>query len=166
MKAIKLCLLISVMCSLSLTAQDRRIGLTGSIQGGQFGIGMPVWTGAKFMLVPAIELKIAQGMSSDLGIGLAARKYLKVEKIAPYLGVKAGALINIPSKNNEFDDSTLVDKLLGLNAGAEYFIDEKFSFGVEAQGNFTLSDSKSQRFGNPGKINFNTGTAITATVYF
>jgi len=118
------------------------------------------------MLVPAVELKIAQGMSSDLGIGLAARKYLKVEKIAPYLGVKAGALINIPSKNNELDDSTLVDKLLGLNAGAEYFIDEKFSFGVEAQGNFTLSDSKSQRFGNPGKINFNTGTAITATVYF
>lgn len=166
MRKLSLILFLFFIISLSLVAQTRKVGLSGSIQGGQFGIGLPVWTGAKFLLVPAVEFKFAQDAGTDFGIGLAARKYLRVEKISPYLGLRAGALFNMPSKNNELEEGTLVDILAGLNAGAEYFIDEKFSLGVEAQGNLTKSDSGSNRFGNPGKINFNTGTAVTATVYF
>jgi hypothetical protein len=50
--------------------------------------------------------------------------------------------------------------------GAEYFLSDSFSFGVEAQGNLTKSDENSSRFGNPGGVNFNTGAMVSATVYF
>jgi hypothetical protein len=75
-------------------------------------------------------------------------------------------LIKIPSSENEIITKTQIDILGGLAFGGEYFLTDNFSFGVEAQGNLTKSDENSFRFGNPGKINFNTGTMISATIYF
>ena len=88
-------------------------------------------------------------------------------RISNNYGISTGyAAINKPSSDNEIDNDTKVDIILGIAFGAEYFLDEHFSIGVEAQGNLTQSDEKSIRFGNPDGTNFNTATMITATVYF
>lgn len=156
-----------VSLSASLHSQDKKfIGISGSIQGNQYGILIPMWLGEKFVLAPAIDLKYAEGTGTDIGIGLSPRFYLKNDKTAPYFGLKIGALLNKPSSENEIDTDTKLDLLGGIAFGGEYFLAEKFSFGVELQGNFTKSDDKSNRFGNPGGLNFNTGTMISATLYF
>ncbi len=102
----------------------------------------------------------------DIGFALAPRFYLKKEKISPYVGLKVGTLINKPSSENKIDTETKIDLLGGLAFGGEYFLSDNFSFGVEIQGNLTKSDENSYRFGNPGGVNFNTSTMISATVYF
>jgi len=70
------------------------------------------------------------------------------------------------SKENDTDISQKIDKFAGNGVGAEYFFDKHFSIGVEAQGNVTVSDMNSFRFGNPDGTNFNTATMVTANVYF
>jgi len=145
---------------------EKKIGLSGSVQESQFGISLPLWLGEKFVLAPAFDLKYAEKVGIDFSVGLASRFYFKTEKLAPYFGIKFGAAINIPSSDNKIDNNTKVDFLGGLAFGVEYFIAEKFSLGVEAQGNFTKSDKDSNRFGNPDGLNFNTATMISATIYF
>ena len=114
----------------------------------------------------AFDLKFAEKIGTDFGIALVPRFYLKKDKIAPYFGLRAGVLINKPSSENEVDTETKLDLLGGVAFGGEYFLSDYFSFGVEVQGNLTKSDKNSNRFGNPDGINFNTGTLISATVYF
>jgi hypothetical protein len=144
----------------------RFIGLSGSIQGNQFGILIPMWLEERFVLAPAFDLKFAEGVGTDLSIGLVPRWYLNDEILAPYFGIKIGTIINIPSSKNEIDTDTKADIVGGIAFGAEYFFTDRFSLGVEAQGNFTKSDKKSNRFGNPDGINFNTATMVSATIYF
>jgi hypothetical protein len=157
---------LTMMTLLSFGQQKRSIGLTGTFDAGQYGIQVPIFVTGKFSLAPVLEVKYAEKVSTDLGIGLEARKYFKVEKLSPYAGIKVGALFNFPSSKNEIDTENKTDILAGLAFGAEYFLDDNFSLGIEAQGNFTKSDVGSYRFGNPGRINFNTGTMLSATVYF
>lgn len=160
-------IVIFILSSTFLYSQEsKRIGLSGSIQGNQFGILVPIWLGEKFAIAPAFDLKIAEKVGIDFGIALAPRFYFKKEKIAPYFGLKVGALINKPSSENVIDPKTKVDLLGGVAFGGEYFLSDNFSFGVEVQGNLTKSDKNSNRFGNPDGINFNTGTMISATIYF
>ena len=160
--------LIFMMLSSLLYSQEskKNIGISGSLQDNQFGILVPIWVGEKFVVAPAFDLKYAEKVGTDFGIALATRFYLKKEKISPYLGLRIGALINKPSSENEVDTETKLDLLGGLAFGGEYFLSDNFSFGVEIQGNLTKSDKNSNRFGNPDGINFNTGTMISATLYF
>ncbi|MBK7213429.1 MAG: hypothetical protein IPH88_09095 [Bacteroidales bacterium] len=162
-----LAILLLLLTSGSLFAQQKRnIGLSATIQGNQYGIMMPVWVSSKVAIVPVVELVSASKIGTDLGIGVSPRYYFKTDKLCPYLGVKLGTVLNFPSSKNQVDDKTKVDLIGGLNFGAEYFIAEKLSLGIEAQGNFTKSDKNSNRFGNPDGINFNTGTMLVATIYF
>ena len=159
--------LIFILFSTSLFSQEStKIGISGSIQGGQFGVLVPIWLSEKFVLAPAFELKFAEKIGTDFGFALVPRYYFKKEKLSPYVGLRVGALINDPSSDNTTDTETKVDLLGGLAFGGEYFLSDNFSFGVEVQGNFTKSDENSNRFGNPDGVNFNTGTMISATVYF
>jgi hypothetical protein len=64
------------------------------------------------------------------------------------------------------EGDSVTDIIAGLGFGGDFFLDEQFSLGVELQGNFTFSDEGSMRFGNPGGINFNTASQITASIYF
>jgi len=80
----------------------------------------------------------------------------------PYLGLKFGALFYFP----DGDKKSTLDFMTGVAFGGEYFFNEHFSLGIEAQGNFTISDKSSERFGNPGKTNFNLGTQVSASIYF
>jgi hypothetical protein len=146
--------------------ENHPFGVSSTIQSGQLGISMPVWLGEKFVLAPAVDFKYAEKVGTDISIGVAPRFYLKKEKLAPYWGFRIGTLINIPASDNEVDDQTKLDILAGLNFGGEYYLSDRFSVGIEAQGNLTKSDKNSGRFGNPGGVNINLATLIFATMYF
>jgi hypothetical protein len=143
-----------------------KTGLTASFQESQYGILVPIWLGERFVLAPALNFSFAEKMGTDIGIGLAPRFYLKKETVSPYFGLKFGAMINLPYSELETDKNNKVDIVGGVAFGAEYFLAENFSLGVEAQGNLTKSDEGSNRYGNPGGLNFNLGTMLSATVYF
>jgi len=150
----------------SFAQHKGKVGLSGTIQNDQFGILLPIWLGESVVLAPAFDLKFAEKIGTDFSIGLVPRFYFKHEKLCPYFGLKAGTAINIPSSDNQADNTTTYDIIGGVAFGAEYFIVDNFSVGVEAQGNFTKSAKESNRFGNPGGVNFNTATMISATIFF
>ena len=157
---------VLLLSSTSFSQGETKIGISGSVQANQLGILLPVRINERVVVAPAFDFKFAETVGVDFSVGLVPRFYLNDEKLAPYFGLKFGAMINIPSSDNVIDDETKVDFLGGLAFGAEYFLSESFSFGVEAQGNVTKSAENSYRFGNPGGINFNTATMISATIYF
>ncbi len=143
-----------------------RVGLSGTVQSDQFGISVPVWLSENFALAPSIGILYAEKVSTDFAIGLASRFYFSTEGLAPYFALNVGTAIKIPSDDNIMEEDIMVDFIFGLGYGAEYFISDHFSLGVEAQLNLTKSDENSNRFGNPGGVNINTATMITATIYF
>ncbi|HLO92015.1 MAG TPA: hypothetical protein VK172_12700 [Lentimicrobium sp.] len=162
--------LVILFFVVSTSAQTtKRLGLTAGIQGNQYGIAVPIRLTQSFSLIPSVAMTYVQENSTDLSTGLAARFYIKQAKVSPYATLRGGVGINLPYNDAEqvmIDKSTRMDIFGGIAFGGEYFIDEHFSFGVEAQGNVTKSDDGSFRFGNPGKVNFNTATMISATIYF
>jgi hypothetical protein len=143
-------------------AVERTWGLSALIQGGQLDIILPIWAGNKAVIAPAFNVVYVEDAGVDLGIGIAPRFYLRMDKVAPYISGRVGAFFNLPSGNAE----ETTDWLLGLAFGGEYFLNTKFSIGVEAQANFAISDDLSSRFGNPGGLSLNTATAVFASIYF
>lgn len=163
-------LLVALFSTPLATAQTEPapgVGLSASVQAGQFDIALPVWTGPSLAIVPSVGFDFAQDVGTDLRFGLAARFYRRVAEVAPYVGLRGGVLFFSPAEreNGPELDST-VDFLVGGAFGAEAFLLPAFSLGVEAQLNATFSAEESARFGNPGNVNLNTGAAVTATVYF
>jgi hypothetical protein len=138
-----------------------KVGLSASLQDNQFDILVPIWLGSNLSIAPSIGLIWTQDAGSDLRIALVPRFYFSKSKVSPFLGGRIGLLRATPSVG-----TGTTDWLLGLAMGGEYFLDNHFSFGIESQINLTISDQNSSRFGNPGKKNLNTATAIFATVYF
>jgi hypothetical protein len=163
-------LILFILCSIAFSKtyaqQNAKVGLTATIQESSMGIMVPVWFTNHFMLAPAFSMKTAQNIGTDYSIGFIPRFYFKKETLSPYIGLKIGSLINMPSSTNTVSTSTVVDFMGGIAFGAEYFLSDHFSLGVEAQGNYTKSGKDSNRFGNPGGSNFNTATMFLATVYF
>jgi hypothetical protein len=166
----KKALLISIAFLLAgkmiYSQSDVKVGLSGTLQSSQFGISVPMWLGEMFVLAPGFDLKYAETIGTDFSFGLSARFYFKKEKLCPYFGLKAGAAFFMPSSDNTISTSNKVDLLGGIAYGLEYFITDNLSFGVEAQGNLTKSHKESNRYGNPGGLNFNTATMLSATIYF
>lgn len=159
-------LIFTFFTSYTFSQDNLKVGLSGSVQSNQFGILIPVWVGEKTVFAPAFDVKFAQDIGSEFSFGFAIRMYIKKDKIAPYIGLKIGAVKYTPSRNNILDNSKSFDILAGIAVGGEYFLANNLSIGVEAQGNLTKSDENSYRFGNPGGINFNTATMIIANIYF
>jgi uncharacterized membrane protein (UPF0136 family) len=167
MKKVLIISLLFLLPGKMLYAQsEAKIGLSGTVQSNQFGISIPVWLGEMFVLAPGLDLKYAETVGTDFSFGLSARYYLKKEIVCPYLGLKAGTAFFMPSSDNPLNDKSKMDLLGGIAFGIEYFVADKLSFGIEAQGNFTKSDKRSNRFGNPDGLNFNTATMLSATAYF
>lgn len=137
------------------------VGLSASLQTTQFDILLPIWVGDRFSIAPAFGAVWGQGQGSDIHLAVMPRFYLYRERVAPYIGARIGVLLASP----ENGEST-ADILTGGAFGGEYFVDRHISVGVESQINITLSADKSSRFGNPGKMNINTGVALFATLYF
>ncbi len=141
---------------------NKTFGLSASVQGGQLDIILPIWVGSKIVIAPAFSVVYVEDAAIDLGVGIAPRFYLRTGRVAPYIGGRAAAFFLMPSGNAQ----NITDWLLGLTLGGEYFLDPKFSIGVEAQANFAISDDFSGRFGNPGGLSLNTATAIFVSIYF
>lgn len=158
------CVLLLPLLTYSQQTQNqnpRKIGLTATVQSSQFDVLMPVWISSKTVVGPSVSFVSVSDSGSELGVGAFSKFYFRTETIAPYWGLRGGAIIGMPSGADN-----IVDFITGLSVGGDYFIHEKFSFGVEVQGNFTISDDGSTRFGNPGGVNFNTASVITASLYF
>lgn len=166
-KKILIILIALLVVSISSFSQNKgKIGLSGTIQGSQLGISVPMWLGENFVLAPSFSLCSVEKTGTDLSFGLAPRFFFQHRRIFPYFGLKAGAYAFVPSKENTVNDEKLIDIYSGMAFGGEFFVSEYFSFGVEAQGNFTKSAKNSERFGNPDGINFSTATMVYATLYF
>ena len=148
--------------------KESKIGISALVQDGQYDILLPIVISNSFVIAPAIGIASVSDAGTDIGLGLVTRFYLNDSKVKPFLGGRAGIMIFSPSKpeGSSIDPESTTDFILGFLAGGEYFFDEGFSFGVEAQLNASVSDKYSSRFGNPGGVNVNTGAAVFATVYF
>lgn len=158
--------LVLFLFKTSFSQTDSKVGLTAIVQDVQLGFNLPIWVGDKTVLAPSIDFTTAEDVGTDIGLGVGFRFYRKVEKLSPYAGIRIGALINSPSNNNALNTEQTTDWIFGPIFGGEYFLSERFSFGVEGQGNIAFSDEESNRFGNPGNVNFNLGTVFMATIYF
>lgn len=159
-------LLISTFTSIGYaqnTEDDNRtFGFTASLQTDQLDFLVPIWVSEQMTIAPTVSVVSAKEVGSDITIGVQPKFYTsKPEKAALFIAVKGGVVIGIPDEGDN-----IYDFIAGAGVGGEYFLDKNFSFGIELQGNFTISDEGSFRFGNPGNVNFNTATAITASIYF
>lgn len=163
MKKSRLLVVGILFCLTSAFSQERtgKIGLSANVQELQFDLIVPVWVTQNISINPSFGFLGATKQAIDISLGLAIRQYLSEDKFSPYIGLRGAGFFLKPNKG---DNST--DFLAGLFLGGEYFIDSRFSIGVEGQINATFSDKYSNRFGNPDGINFNTATALYATFYF
>ena len=163
-------IILSILISLFITnaktiAQEAdtkpKYGLTASFQDSQFDIIVPVWISNSIKIAPAVSYISVSDVGSDFSIGVILNSYFRRAKVSPYIGFRAGTLILSPENGDSVGDT-----ILGASFGGEYFIDDYFSFGIEAQVNVSMSDEKSNRFGNPDGTNINTGMAVFGSIYF
>lgn len=143
----------------NLTGQ--KFGFTASLQGGQMDIIIPVFSSDNVYFAPAVGFSSAQEGGSEIRIGIVPRFYINRDAVSGFISARVGALITSPS---EGEGQT--DVIAGIGGGGEYFFSRHLSCGVEAQLNASFSGEKSMRFGNPGKMNLNTATAVFVSVYF
>jgi len=150
------------------SSNSNSFGISALVQDSQFDILFPIPISGSAVIAPAVGFLYASEAGTDISFGLVGRFYLNNQVVKPFLGGRAGIIIFSPasSDDGQVEPESTTDFLIGLLAGGEYFINESFSFGVEAQINATVSDENSSRFGNPGGTNINTGAAVFATVYF
>jgi hypothetical protein len=155
-------ILILSIASVSNAQSNRTWGLSAAIQDTQLDFMIPIWTGSNNVMAPGVGVITIGSGGTDLRLGLTDRIYLNTDKnIMPFLGGRAGILMAMPNSG----EST-TDLVFGLLGGGEYFFSDNFSIGIEAQINFSISDEKSSRFGNPGETNINTASMIFASIYF
>jgi hypothetical protein len=160
----KLIFIVVLILSSSITnAQEERTwGVSANIQSNQFEFLIPIWASPTSTISPSISFVAAQDGGADLSLGLVPKFYLsEPEEAVPFVSFRGGAIIGIPNRGDP-----IVDFLFGAGFGGEYFFKPKFSVGIELQGNLTISDEGSFRFGNPGNVNFNTATSLTASIFF
>ncbi|KAA3615741.1 MAG: hypothetical protein D8M58_16235 [Calditrichaeota bacterium] len=144
------------------TEKERSFGITAVIQGSHFDISLPIWTSEGFVVAPSFYLASVEDSQTRFGTGVAFKKYKHIDDVSPYFGGRlVAAFVNL-SRGDEF----FADYVAGIFAGGEYFFHHQFSIGIEGQLNATFSDKQSVQFGNPGKMTINTGTIITANIYF
>ncbi len=159
--ALVVCSLLSLSHSSFAQQQvTRTIGLSASIQSAQSFIVVPIFVGDRLVLAPGVALSYAEGTGTDLGLALGPKFYTEMGRIAPYLALRGAAFVALPSGG-----SSVIDWLFGIAFGGDYFVNPRFSFGVEAQLNATVSDNVSPRFGNPGGVNLDTAAAVNVTIY-
>ena len=134
----------------------RKFGLTGSVQGGQTTILVPLWLGDRLTVAPGFSLLWVDGVTTNIGLQVTPRLYLDMDRIAPYITGTVGVRLNMP---NAAGDTT--DLMFALGFGGEYFINPKFSFGVEALLNGFITDISGADI-----FSITTATAVHANVYF
>lgn len=143
-----------------LSAQQRSVtrtwGLSASVQTGQVDILIPIWAGNSLVLAPGFNVNYVQNVTTNLGVEIVPRLYLDNARVSPYITGVAGLNFNMPDVGR---DTT--DLILGIGLGGEYFVNPKFSFGVEGRVTgfvFDLSTAQNTAISTSG--------AVVANVYF
>jgi len=135
-------------------------GLSAILGSNQSDIAMPFWVGSKLVMMPAIGISYGENINTVISFGLAAKFfYNDDQKVRPYFSPKFLVFHNSPSQgisNTDFG--------VGVGLGAEYFLDTKFSLGLEAQLNYIQARSIS--YINQSYKNINTGSVVFACFYF
>ncbi len=165
MRQIVVTVLILAVTSTYVSAQtadnDRKFGISASLQEARTEISFPWWTSDRSVIIPSFSFVSASDHATDIGLGLGLRRNTGSGDAVPYFGIQAGLLIFSPDRGDN-----VTDFMIGPMVGGEYFFSDHFSVGVEAQLNVTVADDHSNRWGNPGGTNVNTATAALATFYF
>lgn len=132
----------------------RSVGLGAYIQMSQPDFLIPLWVAPNLVVVPEIRFSNTENSKTDLGVGLALRIYSKIARIAPYFGVRGRADLTLPSGGG----GSSTDITAGAFAGGEYFINNQFSFGIEAHLLAMIPDTGSRKI--------ETETKMLANIYF
>ena len=134
----------------------RKFGLTASIQGGQPAILIPLWLGDTMILAPGIQINYLENVRSDFALFLAPRFYMDMKRVAPYIAAQVGVMFNRPDVGAKTQNL-----LLAAGFGGEYFVNPKFSFGIEALLVGSVFD-----LSGANVIGIATAMAVHANVYF
>lgn len=169
-RAMKNCRRMFVMlCALGLFAwgsspclaqtQEREIkrtwGVSTYLQTAPVNIVIPIWLTPRFVLAPLLTVNYLENSATTIGGGVALRIYPVMQRVAPYWGVRAQAINTNPSGPG----SGATAYAGSLYFGGEFFLNPKFSLGVEPGLNITLPP-------NSGPIAVTTATVMVATVHF
>lgn len=153
-------IILTFFCLITATAfaQNRpgkgTKGLAASIQGNQTNILLPIWTSQETVIAPVVGIRYEADIATNLNLGVQSRFYRTLGRdFAHYLGVQGLIQHRSPDVG---DDQT--DLIIGGTGGGEYFLNPRFSLGVEAQLNLFLRDGNNNILA--------TGAAITGTYYF
>jgi|GEM_PF-1788383 len=98
------------------------IGISASVQGDQFSFLVPIWLDEHFSLAPAVEIRSATAIGTEYGIGIVPRYYFDREKVAPFIGARAGAILYQPAKVNGINPTSTTDILVGALLGQTIFL--------------------------------------------
>ncbi|MDZ7266342.1 MAG: hypothetical protein ONB48_04305 [candidate division KSB1 bacterium] len=140
-------------------AQNQEIkrtwGVSTYLQTAPVTIVIPIWLTPQFVLAPLLNVNYQEKAATTLGAGFALRIYPSMQRVAPYWGVN-GRAINI---NLSGPGGSATGYAGSIYFGGEFFINPKFSLGVEPGISITLPP-------NSGPINVATTTLMVATAHF
>lgn len=151
--------LIMMLGAAAAHAQDRpdagTVGLSASLQSNQTNLKVPIWASDNVVIAPVVGILHQNDSYTTFNIGVNPRFYQSLgSDFATYIG--AQGLLQHTSIEGADDENS--DFLVGASGGGEYFLDEHFSLGVEAQLNFLFEESDDN--------NIYTAAAIIGTFYF
>lgn len=140
-------------------AQERQIkrtwGVSTYLQTAPINLVIPIWITQQVVLAPLVNFNYLENSATTIGGGLALRIYPVMERVAPYWGVRAQAATVIPSGPG----GSATGYAAAIYFGGEFFINPKFSLGVEPGVTVALPPYS-------GPINVTTATVMVATVHF
>ncbi|MFP4369588.1 MAG: outer membrane beta-barrel protein [Candidatus Kapaibacterium sp.] len=144
--------------SQTLVSVDGQVGLMASIQTQQYTVGVPIWFSESISFIPHLGFYSEEDIGTELGLGGALRFHFREDEIKPYAGFRLAVENTSPDEG----DSTM-DLLIGGVFGGEYFFNNNFSAGVEAQLNIINPDDHSPQYNG---LTIHTEAAVYMAVYF
>lgn len=154
-----LALCLFLFCS-AITAHSQNIpeegsvGLSASFQGNQTNLMVPIWATEDIVIAPLFGIVHEAENFTSFNLGVKPRFYRSMgSNFANYFGFQGILQHTSPEIG---DDRT--DFVLGVNGGGEYYLNNRFSLGIEGQLNWLLRDSNENRL--------STGVALTGSYYF
>lgn len=132
---------------------NRSVGLAASFQGRHTDILVPIWVAQRLAFVPYFSVINTENVGTNLGLGAMIRFYRRIARLSPYFGIKGRADVALPNGGG-----SAVDITAGGFFGGEFFINDQFSFGVEAHAQVFVPDV--------GARVFSTAAALIANIYF
>lgn len=136
---------------------SRKWGLTAIIQNGQGALQAPFWFGNKLTVAPGFSLNYLENGPTIISLYVTPRYYLNQKRISTYVSGTLGARLN----NQPAGIGDTTDGLFGAGLGGEFWLNTKFSLGVESRLNIQILD-----IGGAGTMSAMSASIVHANVYF